>query len=184
MLRIETLFGKQWQVLAVRESTQLFATSRLNSQLRWGLSMRTSTVAVNRLQLKRRSARLPLKAPVRLAGQDHQRGAFTLLPARATGLNRHCRGAIKEKEEDQLVGIAPVSPIEDFSLIFTAPNGHDVQMFIVRRERPSPAFPPKTADRTHPGHRSTQRRWLIPDFRSGHLYGTDHRNTLQKHRTD
>ena len=39
----------------------------------------------------------------------------------------------------QLIGIATVSPIEDFSLIFTAPNGHDVEMFIVPRERPSPA---------------------------------------------
>ena len=32
-----------------------------------------------------------------------------------------------------------VSPIEEFSLIFTATNGHDVEMFIVQRERPSPA---------------------------------------------
>ena len=43
--------------------------------------MRMSTVPVNRLQLKRRSARLPLNALVRLAGQDHQRGA-TETPAR------------------------------------------------------------------------------------------------------
>ena len=64
--------------------------------------MRTSTVAVNRLQLKRRSARLPLKAPVRLAGQDHQKGAFTLLPARATGLNRH--GAAIQVGRELLVG--------------------------------------------------------------------------------
>jgi len=64
--------------------------------------MRMSTVAVNRLQLKRRSARLPLNALVRLAGQDHQRGAFTLLPARATGLNRH--GAAIQVGRELLVG--------------------------------------------------------------------------------
>ena len=64
--------------------------------------MRMSTVAVNRLQLKRRSARLPLKALVRLAGQDHQRGAFTLLPARATGLNRH--GAAIQVGRELLIG--------------------------------------------------------------------------------
>ena len=61
-----------------------------------------STVAVNRLQLKRRSARLPLNALVRLAGQDHQRGAFALLPARATGLNRH--GAAIQVGRELLVG--------------------------------------------------------------------------------
>jgi PilZ domain len=64
--------------------------------------MRMSTVAVNRLQLKRRSARLPLKALVRLAGQDHQRGAFTLLPARATGLNLH--GAAIQVGRELLIG--------------------------------------------------------------------------------
>ena len=42
------------------------------------------------------------------------------------------------KEERQLIGIATVSPIEEFSLILTATNGHDVEMFIVSRERPSP----------------------------------------------
>jgi hypothetical protein len=61
-----------------------------------------STVAVNRLQLKRRSARLALNALVRLAGQDHQRCAFTLLPARATGLNRH--GAAVQVGRELLVG--------------------------------------------------------------------------------
>ena len=61
-----------------------------------------STVAVNRLQLKRRSARLPLNALVRLAGQDHQSGAFTLLPARATGLNRH--GAAIQVGRELLIG--------------------------------------------------------------------------------
>ena len=64
--------------------------------------MRMSTVAVDRLLLKRRSARLPLNALVRLAGQDHQRGAFTLLPARATGLNRH--GAAIQVGRELLVG--------------------------------------------------------------------------------
>ena len=61
-----------------------------------------NTVGVNRLQLKRRSARLPLNALVRLAGQDHQRGAFTLLPARATGLNRY--GAAIQVDRELLVG--------------------------------------------------------------------------------
>ena len=61
-----------------------------------------STVAVNRLQLKRRSARLALNAVVRLAGQDHQRRAFTWLPARATGLNRH--GAAIQVGRELLVG--------------------------------------------------------------------------------
>ena len=64
--------------------------------------MRMSTVAVNRLQLKRRSARLPLNALVRLAGQDHQRCAFTLLPALATGLNRY--GAAIQVDRELLVG--------------------------------------------------------------------------------
>src|SRR5712691_13523657 len=61
-----------------------------------------STVAVNRLRLKRRSARLALNVLVRLAGQDHQRCAFTLLPARATGLNRH--GAALQVGRELLVG--------------------------------------------------------------------------------
>ena len=64
--------------------------------------MRMSTVAANRLQLKRRSARLPLNALVRLAGQDHQMCAFTLLPALATGLNRH--GAAIQVGRELLVG--------------------------------------------------------------------------------
>jgi PilZ domain-containing protein len=61
-----------------------------------------SIVAVNRLQIKRRSARLALNAPVRLAGQDCQKCAFTLLPARATGLNRH--GAAIQVGRELLVG--------------------------------------------------------------------------------
>jgi hypothetical protein len=39
-----------------------------------------SIVAVNRLQTKRRSTRLALNALVRLAGQDREKCAFTLLP--------------------------------------------------------------------------------------------------------
>jgi hypothetical protein len=61
-----------------------------------------SIVAVNRLQITRRSARLALNAPVRLAGQDRQKCAFTLLPARATGLNRH--GAAIQVVRELLVG--------------------------------------------------------------------------------
>jgi len=61
-----------------------------------------STVAVNRLQLKRRSARLALNALVRLTGQDHQSCAFAWLPARATGLNRH--GADIQVGRELLVG--------------------------------------------------------------------------------
>jgi len=37
----------------------------------------------------------------------------------------------------QLVGIASVSLVEEFSLIFTGTNGHDVEMFVAR-ERTSP----------------------------------------------
>jgi hypothetical protein len=37
----------------------------------------------------------------------------------------------------QPIGIAPVSPCEEFSLIFSATNGNDVEMF-VERERTSP----------------------------------------------
>ena len=58
--------------------------------------------SVNRLQLKRRSTRLALKVPVRLAGQDRQKCAFTLLPGRATGLNRH--GAAIQVGRELLVG--------------------------------------------------------------------------------
>lgn len=61
-----------------------------------------SIVAVNRLQIKRRSARLPLNALVRLDGKDRQKRAFTLLPARAAGLNRH--GAAIQVSRELLVG--------------------------------------------------------------------------------
>ena len=61
-----------------------------------------SIVAVNRLQTKRRSARLALNALVRLAGEDRQNCPFTLLPARATGLNRH--GATIQVSRELLVG--------------------------------------------------------------------------------
>ena len=43
------------------------------------------------------------------------------------------------KEERQLIGIVAVSPVKEFSLIFTATNRHDVEIFIVPREQPSPA---------------------------------------------
>jgi hypothetical protein len=61
-----------------------------------------SIVAVNRLQTKRRSARLALNALVRLDGQDRQKCAFSMLPARATGLNRH--GATIQVGRELLVG--------------------------------------------------------------------------------
>ena len=61
-----------------------------------------SIVAVNRLQVKRRSTRLALNAIVRLSGQDRQKCAFTVLPARATSLNRH--GAAIQVARELLVG--------------------------------------------------------------------------------
>jgi hypothetical protein len=44
----------------------------------------------------------------------------------------------KETWRRQLIGIVPVSPFEEFSVVFTATNGHDVEMF-VERERTSPS---------------------------------------------
>ena len=61
-----------------------------------------NNVVVNRLQAKRRSARLALNVGVRLDGQDRQKCAFTLLPARATNLNRH--GAAIQVGRELLVG--------------------------------------------------------------------------------
>jgi len=61
-----------------------------------------STVVINRLQAKRRSARLALNVGVRLNGQDRQNCAFTLLPARATNLNRH--GAAIQVGRELLLG--------------------------------------------------------------------------------
>jgi hypothetical protein len=43
----------------------------------------------------------------------------------------------EETRRRQLIGIAPVSHFEEFSMIFTVTNGHDVEMF-VERERTSP----------------------------------------------
>jgi hypothetical protein len=43
----------------------------------------------------------------------------------------------EETRRRQLIGIASVSHFEEFSMIFTATNGHDVEMF-VERERNSP----------------------------------------------
>jgi hypothetical protein len=51
----------------------------------------------------------------------------------------NCVSLPRSKEERQLIGIASVSPVEEFSLIFTATNGDDEEIFIVPRERPSPA---------------------------------------------
>ena len=48
-------------------------------------------------------------------------------------------GAMKEEGRRQLIGIAPVYISKNFHLIFTATNKHDVERFIVQRERPSPA---------------------------------------------
>ena len=51
---------------------------------------------------------------------------FFLRPINCVSLPRSNEG----KEEGQLTGIATVSPIEEFSLIFTATNGHDVEGFM------------------------------------------------------
>lgn len=61
-----------------------------------------SNGVVNRLQAKRRSVRLALNVLVRLDGHDRQKCAFTLLPGRATGLNRH--GAAIQLSRELLVG--------------------------------------------------------------------------------
>ncbi len=61
-----------------------------------------STVAVNSSQIaKRRSSRMALNAPIRLAGQDREKCTFTM-PARATNLNRH--GAAIQLNRELLVG--------------------------------------------------------------------------------
>jgi len=53
-------------------------------------------------QCKRRSSRMALQAPISLSGQDRQRCAFNLMPARATNLNRH--GAAVTLRRELLVG--------------------------------------------------------------------------------
>jgi hypothetical protein len=63
-----------------------------------------STGPVNRLQAKRRSVRIALNVPVRLDGHDRQKSIFTLLPGRATGLNRH--GAAIQLSRELHIGSA------------------------------------------------------------------------------
>src|SRR5215470_7089726 len=53
-------------------------------------------------QVKRRSSRMALQAPISLSGQDRQKCAFNLMPARATNLNRH--GAAVALQRELLVG--------------------------------------------------------------------------------
>ena len=61
-----------------------------------------STLAVNCSQIaKRRSSRLALNAPIRLAGEDRGKCTFTL-PARATNLNKH--GAAIQLNRELSVG--------------------------------------------------------------------------------
>src|SRR5438445_12269524 len=61
-----------------------------------------STIGVNRIQAtKRRSSRMALNAPIRLAGQDREKCTFTM-PARATDLNR--QGAAIQINRELLVG--------------------------------------------------------------------------------
>jgi hypothetical protein len=51
---------------------------------------------------KRRSNRMALNARVALSGQDRQKSPFTMMPARATNLNRH--GAAVQLNRELLVG--------------------------------------------------------------------------------
>jgi hypothetical protein len=53
-------------------------------------------------QAKRRSSRMALKAPISLSGQDRQKCLFTMMPAKATNLNRH--GAAVHLRRELLVG--------------------------------------------------------------------------------
>jgi hypothetical protein len=53
-------------------------------------------------QLKRRSSRMALLAPISLSGQDRQKCLFTMMPAKATNLNRH--GAAVQLRRELLVG--------------------------------------------------------------------------------
>jgi hypothetical protein len=70
-----------------------------NSISRHGL---VAAAAVNRIQVaKRRSSRIALNAPIRLAGEDREKRAFTM-PARATNLNKH--GAAIQLNRELLVG--------------------------------------------------------------------------------
>ena len=69
-------------------------------------SPRSSLIAsapLRRSQLsRRRSSRIALNAPILLSGDDRQKSPFSLLPARATNLNRH--GAAVQLHRDLLVG--------------------------------------------------------------------------------
>lgn len=51
---------------------------------------------------KRRSSRMALKAAIGLSGHDRQKSSFTMMPARATNLNRH--GAAVQLNRELLVG--------------------------------------------------------------------------------
>ena len=53
-------------------------------------------------QSKRRSSRMALQAPISLSGQDRQKCAFNMMPAKATNLNRH--GAAVTLQRELLVG--------------------------------------------------------------------------------
>jgi hypothetical protein len=53
-------------------------------------------------QCKRRSSRMALQAPISLSGQDRQKCAFNMVPAKATNLNRH--GAAVTLQRELLVG--------------------------------------------------------------------------------
>jgi len=53
-------------------------------------------------QSKRRSSRMALQAPISLSGQDRQKCAFNMVPAKATNLNRH--GAAVTLQRELLVG--------------------------------------------------------------------------------
>ena len=65
-----------------------------------------STIAINRIQIaKRRSSRIALNAPIRVAGQDRAKCTFTV-PARATKLNRH--GAAIQLNRELLIGTTVV----------------------------------------------------------------------------
>jgi hypothetical protein len=70
----------------------------------------------------------------------------------------------QSRKKRQLIGITPVSPIEEFSLIFTAPNGHDVEMFLCAKRAPLPRL---RAHTSHEGMRLTT--YFSAVARSGHL---------------
>lgn len=109
----------------------------------------------SRGQQKRRSTRIPLIAPIRLSGQDHQKSDFTM-PAKATNLNRH--GAAIQLNRQLSVGstvvvrnmqgtqatarvVAQVSAVESFrtyGIEFVESDKFDLSNFW------GIAFPPKS----------------------------------------